>query len=50
LDEGLSTWGVSHQTIFLPGNDHGFDANWGGFGTQIARARIKDFLFEATAP
>jgi len=36
--------GVAHETYILPANDHGFDTNWGGFGTQIARARIKEFL------
>jgi hypothetical protein len=35
---------VVHESHLLPGNDHGFDINWGGFGTQIARAKIKDFL------
>jgi acetyl esterase/lipase len=44
LDQALTRAGVAHETVLLPGNDHGFDTNWGGFGTQIARARIKDFL------
>jgi len=44
LDQALTRAGVVHENILLPGNDHGFDVNWGGFGTQIARARIKDFL------
>jgi acetyl esterase/lipase len=44
LDEALTKVGVVHETCLLPGNDHGFDANWGGFGTQIARARIVEFL------
>ncbi len=44
LDQALSRAGVPHEMYLLPGNDHGFDVNWGGFGTQIARARIKDFL------
>jgi hypothetical protein len=40
----LSKAGVSHEIYFLPGNDHSFDVNWGGFGSQIARAKINDFL------
>jgi dipeptidyl aminopeptidase/acylaminoacyl peptidase len=44
LDQALSKAGLPHQIYLLPGNDHGFDVNWGGFGTQIARAKIKDFL------
>jgi acetyl esterase/lipase len=44
LDEALTEVAVPHETILLPGTDHGFDVNWGGFGTQIARARIKEFL------
>ncbi len=39
----------SNQKVSLPANDHGFDVNWGGFGTQIARAKIKDFLERYTA-
>ncbi len=52
LDEALTEVAVPHETILLPGNDHGFDVNWGGFGTQIARAKIKDFLqrFDHSAP
>ena len=44
LDQALSKASVPHEMYLLPGNDHGFDVNWGGFGTQIARAKIKDFL------
>jgi hypothetical protein len=44
LDQALSKAGVAHGTYLLPGNDHGFDINWGGFATQIARAKIEDFL------
>jgi acetyl esterase/lipase len=44
LDRVLRDAGVVHETYLLPGNDHGFDVNWGGFGTQIARAKVKDFL------
>ena len=44
LAEALARAGVAHETYLLPASDHVFDANWGGFATQIARARIKDFL------
>jgi acetyl esterase/lipase len=50
LDAALEKARVPHETDFLPGNDHGFDTNWGGFGTQIARARVKSFLEEHDAP
>jgi acetyl esterase/lipase len=44
LDDALNRAGVVHETCIMPGDDHGFDINWGGFGTQIARARIERFL------
>ena len=44
LDRALAGVGVPHELYLLPANDHGFDANWGGFGTQVARAAIKRFL------
>jgi acetyl esterase/lipase len=44
LHEALTKAGVPHEMIVLPDNDHGFDVNWGGFGTQIARVKIKHFL------
>src|SRR5262249_38129383 len=44
LDQALSRAGVPHETYFLPATDHGFDTNWGGFATQIARAKVKDFI------
>jgi acetyl esterase/lipase len=44
LDEALGRAGVPHATYLLPATDHGFDVNWNGFGTQIARALIRDFL------
>jgi hypothetical protein len=42
----LASAGVAHETVLLPGTDHAFDLNWGGFGTQVARARIARFLAE----
>ena len=44
LDQALTRAGVAHETDLLPGNDHGFDVNWGGFATQFARCRIRSFL------
>jgi acetyl esterase/lipase len=44
LDAALARAGVYHETYLLPGTDHGFDLNWGGFGAQIARAKLKLFL------
>jgi acetyl esterase/lipase len=46
LEAALATAGVAHETLLLPATDHGFDLNWGGFGTQLARARIGRFLDE----
>jgi acetyl esterase/lipase len=46
LGAALSAAGVSHESVLLPATDHGFDLNWGGFGTQLARARIGRFLAE----
>ena len=44
LNQALSKAAVPHETYVLPGNDHGFDLNWGGWGTQVARAKISQFL------
>jgi dipeptidyl aminopeptidase/acylaminoacyl peptidase len=44
LQQGLTRVGVHAETWLLPAADHGFDANWGGFASQFARARIAAFL------
>ncbi len=44
LDLALTRAGIAHATYLLPATDHGFDVNWSGFGTQIARATIERFL------
>jgi acetyl esterase/lipase len=44
LDQALARAGVAHETVLLPATDHGFDLNWGGLATQIARLRISAFL------
>jgi acetyl esterase/lipase len=44
LDRALAAAGVARETLVLPADDHGFDVNWGGFGTQVARAHVERFL------
>ena len=44
LSDALGQAGVTHETYFLPASDHGFDLNWGGWGAQVARAKISQFL------
>lgn len=44
LDEAMKRAGAHHELYLLPANDHAFDLNWGGFGTQIARAKVRAFL------
>jgi acetyl esterase/lipase len=44
LDKALGDAGVYHETYLIAWGDHGFDANWGSFATQMARAKVKLFL------
>jgi acetyl esterase/lipase len=44
LERALADAGVPHASYLLPATDHGFDDNWGAFGTQIARVTIERFL------
>ena len=44
LDQALSRVGVPRETYMLPANDHAFDVNWGGFGTQTVRGKMEHFL------
>lgn len=44
LSAALSKAGVANELYLLPATDHGFDANWNYFGTQIAREKIRLFL------
>jgi acetyl esterase/lipase len=46
LDQALSVHGVHHELYLIPWTDHGFDACWNGFATQIARSKIRDFLLQ----
>jgi acetyl esterase/lipase len=44
LDAALSKAGVPHEVVYLPWTDHAFDGSWGNFATQIARAKVAEFL------
>jgi acetyl esterase/lipase len=44
LDAALSKAGVRHEVVYLPWTDHAFDGSWGNFSTQIARAKVTEFL------
>ncbi|MBP2477050.1 acetyl esterase/lipase [Crossiella equi] len=44
LDDALGRAGVPRQSVFLPYADHAFDANWGSYQTQVARAAVSGFL------
>ncbi|WP_199742363.1 alpha/beta hydrolase [Streptomyces triticirhizae] len=40
----LERAGVPHGLVEMPAAEHMFDLNWGGFGSQLARAEITRFL------
>lgn len=44
LAADLDTAGNQVEYVDIGYADHGFDVNWGGFGNQVARARIERFL------
>jgi hypothetical protein len=44
LDEAFEEYGVLHETYYFPWADHGFDAVWGSFATQVARDKVRAFL------
>jgi acetyl esterase/lipase len=50
LDRALANAGVPHETILLSGADHAFDTSWGAFATQVARAKLKQFLARCRTP
>jgi hypothetical protein len=35
---------VPHRLVELPWANHTFDFRWGGWGSQIARSTLRDFL------
>jgi acetyl esterase/lipase len=48
LADRLNTANVMHKTIYIPYAQHGFDYNFNGWGSQIARSNILAFLIENT--
>ena len=46
LDNALTDAGVYHETYYLPWVDHNFDYVWNNLPSQIARAKIKEFLLK----
>ncbi|CAN5385066.1 hypothetical protein BH10ACI1_BH10ACI1_31200 [soil metagenome] len=49
-DEKLNKQNIPHKTIFIPYAQHGFDYNFHGFGSQIIKPAILDFLRQNTNP
>lgn len=49
LAEKLEKADVSHQTLLIPYAQHGFDYNFNGFGAQITKSAMLEFLRENTA-
>ncbi len=47
-DEKLSENNIPHETIYIPYAQHGFDYNFHGFGSQITKPVMLDFLIENT--
>ncbi len=47
-DEKLNEAGITHKTIFIPYAQHGFDYNFHGFGSQITKPVMLEFLQENT--
>jgi acetyl esterase/lipase len=44
LGERLREAGVPHRMVALPWANHTFDFLWGGWGSQITRSTLKEFL------
>ena len=49
-DEKLNRNKILHETIFIPYAQHGFDYNFHGWGSQITKEIMLDFLGENTKP
>ncbi len=47
-DEKLNENGIAHETILIPYAQHGFDYNFHGFGSQIIKNKMLNFLRENT--
>jgi acetyl esterase/lipase len=48
LDTALNAHKIAHKTIFIPYAQHGFDFDFYGFGSQIIKPAMLDFLRENT--
>lgn len=48
LDAALKESNIAHKTLFIPYAQHGFDYNFHGFGAQIVKPLLLDFLRENT--
>jgi len=48
LAQKLAAQKVPHETLYIPYAQHGFDYNFNGWGSQIAKPLILDFLAENT--
>lgn len=44
MDRRLAEANVSHRLVELGGVDHLFEFNWGGWGSQITRQSLEEFL------
>jgi acetyl esterase len=49
LADRLQRAGVPHQLVELPWANHTFDFRWGGWGSQITRSTLQDFLEDQLA-
>jgi acetyl esterase/lipase len=50
LDEKLKQNKIPHKSIFIPYAQHGFDYNFHGWGSQITKSVMLEFLIENTKP
>ena len=48
LNQKLTENAVASQTIFIPYAQHGFDYNFHGFGSQIVKPALIEFLHNNT--
>lgn len=48
LADKLKKNNAAHETLLIPYGQHGFDYNFNGWGSQIAKSVILDFLFKNT--
>ncbi len=46
LDKALTEADAYHETYYLPWVDHNFDYVWNNLSSQIARAKIREFLLQ----